>query len=205
MTAESFEGSILSSVAPELDDVVSEAITELLGAPPIRVGCDIRTGLTFDVKNPAGLGADRIVDAAYAASAYPLPAMTVDLGTATTVNVIDEGGVFMGGIICPGVETSLLALTTRTSKLPMIIPQKPEHLIGRDTEECMLSGTIMGAAAMIDGFAERIEERVGHPVTLAITGGLSYLVAPLCRYPHIREPELLSKGLYLLYELNCGR
>ena len=155
----------------------------------------------------------RLVDAAYAAANFPLPVVTVDLGTATTFNVVDENRVFRGGVICPGLSTGLRALGDRCAQLPQVHLGSPRSAIGTNTEKCMLSGSVMGTAVLIDGMVQRIEEELGRPATLVVTGGLAKYVTPLCRHALTYDPELLMKGLALLYQLNasaaaapqCGR
>lgn len=201
---EAVEGIALSSVVPRLDEPVSLAAEALLGRRPVRIdAASAAGGLSFAVPQPERLGLDRVAGAAWAARRYPLPAVTADLGTATTFNVIGEGGVFLGGVIACGVETGVRALAERTAQLPLPEMAVPESLIGRDTEACMRSGAVYGAAAMTDGIAGRVEAELGKPVTLILTGGWSGLAEPLCVHPHIWEPDLLPKGLALLYRLRC--
>ena len=146
---------------------------------------------------------DRLVDAAYAAANFPLPIVTVDLGTATTFNVVDKDRVFRGGVICPGLSTGLRALGERCAQLPQVHLGSPKKAIGTNTESCMLSGSVLGTAVLIDGMVQRIEEELGSPATLVVTGGLAKYVTPLCRHPLTYDPELLMKGLALLYQLNA--
>ena len=143
------------------------------------------------------------MDAAYAAANFPLPVVTVDLGTATTFNVVDENKVFRGGVICPGLSTGLRALGERCAQLPQVHLSSPKSAIGVDTEKCMLSGSVLGTAVLLDGITQRIEEELGCPATLVVTGGLAKYVIPLCRHPLTYDPELLLKGLALLYQLNA--
>ena len=110
--------------------------------------------------------------------------------------------VFRGGVICPGLSTGLRALGDRCAQLPQIHLGRPRHAIGTTTQECMLSGSVMGTAVLLDGMTARIEEELGAPATLVLTGGLAKYVAPLCRHPLTYDPELMLKGLALLYELN---
>ena len=173
-----------------------------LGKKPVIVSPDIRTGLTMGVDEPRAVGKDRLVDAAYAAANFPLPVVTVDLGTATTFNVVDKDRVFRGGVICPGLSTGLRALGERCAQLPQVHLGSPKKAIGTNTESCMLSGSVLGTAVLIDGMVQRIEEELGCPATLVVTGGLAKYVTPLCRHPLTYDPELLMKGLALLYQLN---
>ena len=201
--APQFEGAVLTSVVPQLTDKLAECARHFTHRKPVIVSPSINTGLTMAVDEPSAVGKDRIVDAAAAAAYYPLPLVTVDLGTATTFNVVDEEKRFLGGVIAPGLSTGLRALNERCAQLPRVKLAKPETAIGKNTEDCMLAGSVMGTAALIDGMAARIEEELGRPVTLVITGGLSRYVAPLCKHPLHCDPQLLLRGLALLYSLNA--
>ena len=199
----SFEGAVLTSVVPQITGALAECARHYTGKKPVIVSPDIRTGLTMGVDEPGSVGKDRLVDAAYAAANFPLPVVTVDLGTATTFNVVDEDRVFRGGVICPGLSTGLRALGERCAQLPQVHLGSPKSASGTNTEKCMLSGSVMGTAVLIDGMVQRIEEELGRPATLVVTGGLAKYVTPLCRHPLTYDPELLMKGLALLYQLNA--
>ena len=196
-------GAVLTSVVPQITGALAECARHYTGKKPVIVSPDIRTGLTMGVPDPHAVGKDRLVDAAYAAANFPLPVVTVDLGTATTFNVIDENKVFRGGVICPGLSTGLRALGERCAQLPQVHLSSPKSAIGIDTEKCMLSGSVLGTAVLLDGITQRIEEELGRPATLVVTGGLAKYVIPLCRHPLTYDPELLLKGLALLYQLNA--
>lgn len=197
-----FEGAAVSSVVPRIAGALRESVRRILGKEPLLICAQSRTGLTISVPEPEGIGQDRLVDAAWAAARFPLPAVTADLGTAATLNVIREGGVFCGGVIAVGLETGLRALARRAAQLPQIALCTPEHVIGRNTAESMLSGAVAGTAAMLDGMVRYIEEELGKPVTLVITGGTAKYVEPMVRHPHTYDPHLLLKGLALLYDKN---
>lgn len=200
---ERFTGAALSSVVPELTEPLCSCARVLTGTEPVRLTVKSRTGLTLDLPEPDKLGCDRLVDAAWAAARFPLPVVTVDLGTATTFNVVGEGSVFLGGVIAPGMMTGLNALSDRAAQLPEIELCAPHRVIGRTTDECMRAGAVVGAAAMIDGITARIEAELGSPATLVMTGGLARYVEPLCTHAHVYDPDLLLKGLALLYEWNA--
>lgn len=199
---EKLDGGVISSVVPCLDAPMRDCVRALTGREPVRITAKSKTGLTLDVAEPERVGLDRLVDAAWVAAHCPLPAVTVDMGTATTFNVIDEGSVFRGGVIAPGLDTGLRALSARAAQLPEIGLCTPEHIIGKNTEECMRSGCVAGAAVLIDGLTARIEKELRKPVTLVITGELARYVVPLCTHAHTYDPHLLAKGLMLLYEWN---
>lgn len=205
LRAGDFEGAVISSVVPHVVKALWESARQLLGKEPMLITVESDTGLTIDLPEPERVGRDRLVDAAWVAAQFPLPAVTADLGTATTFNVIREGGVFCGGVIAAGLDTGLRALTERAAQLPEISLCVPQHIIGRNTTESMLSGAVAGTAAMLDGIVQGIEEELGEPVTFVITGGTAKYVEPLVRHPHTYDPEILLKGLALLYEKNQGR
>ena len=200
-TAE-FSGIVISSVVPRVLDVVREALNSIFGLEPLVVTCESRLGLTLDVPEPQKLGRDRLADSAWAAANYPLPVVTADLGTATTFNVIKAGGVFCGGVIAAGMETGLKALGIHTAQLPKLELQAPERVIGKNTEACMLSGAVIGTAALLDGIVTAIEQELGEPVSFVITGGGAAYVDKLVRHPHSYDPNMILKGLAYLYQLN---
>lgn len=198
----SCRGAILSSVVPPVTEAVRAAAAALLGVEPMLVTERTETGLVLPLPEANQVGRDRLVDAAWAAAHYPLPAVTADLGTATTMNVILPGGVFAGGIICAGLQTCLNALSQRAAQLPLLEIARPETLIGRNTRECMLSGAVRGAAAMVDGLVADIEAELGTSVTLLLTGGGGKYVTEYLKHPHVFDPDMTKKGLALLYERN---
>lgn len=197
-----FEGAVLTSVVPQITPALAECARHYTGRKPVIVSPEIRTGLTMGVTEPNAVGKDRLVDAAYAAAHFPLPVITVDLGTATTFSVVDKQKVFRGGVICPGLSTGLRALGERCAQLPQVRLGVPGQAIGPDTQSAMLSGAVLGAAVLLDGVTQRIEEELGSSATLVVTGGLARYVTPLCRHPLVYDPELLMKGLAMLYQMN---
>ena len=124
------------------------------------------------------------------------------MGTATTITAVDADGCFVGGCICPGVKISMEALTGRTAQLPGISLDKPQRAIGKNTRDCMRSGIMLGAAAMLDGLLDRMEQELGAPTKVVATGGISKFVLPLCRREMIYDGSLMLKGLRLLYRKN---
>jgi type III pantothenate kinase len=196
------EGCIISSVVPQITNVLKNACEKILHKQPLIVGPGIKTGLNIALDNPGEMGADRVADAVAALEEYQLPLVIVDMGTATTISVIDRDRRFVGGVIYPGVRVSLDALTSNASKLNGISIEEPRNLIGRNTVECMQSGVIYGNAAMVDGVVERIEEELGTGVTVIATGGWSGKIIPHCRHEIIRDENLLLKGLLVIYKKN---
>ena len=128
--------------------------------------------------------------------------IVVDMGTATTMVVLDKNGALVGGCICPGVRISLDALTERTSLLPGIQLDQPKKAIGRNTIECMRSGIMMGNACMIDGMVDRMEAELGCKTTVIATGGIAKFIVPMCKTPIVYDKDLLVKGLATLYREN---
>ena len=196
------EGAILSSVVPPLKRAISEAIRIVTGQSCMVVGSGIKTGLNIQIDNPAQLGGDRVVDAVAALAEYKPPIMIFDLGTATTVSVIDRSGSYIGGKIIPGIMVALDALSSRTAQLPRIGLELPRRMIGANTEDCMKSGILYGNAAMIDGIIARASRELGDIPTVIAAGGLAKIIVPLCEQPIILDDDLTLKGLRILYEKN---
>jgi len=199
------DGCIVASVVPPVSNSFYTAIRKVLGIQPMIVGPGIKTGLNILVDNPAQVGSDLIVAAVAALRVAKPPMAIVDMGTATTITVIDENGAFLGGSICTGVKISMEALTSRTAQLPAISLEQPKRVIGRNTVECMQSGLMVGTAAMLDGLVDRMEEEMGQKLTVIATGGIARFVIPMCRREVIYERDLLLKGLAILYKNNVKR
>ncbi len=193
---------IISSVVPPVFNSVKTGVIKVIGKQPMVVGPGLKTGLNIHMDVPSQVGSDRIVIAVAALAEYSAPLILMDLGTATTIEVVEPDNVYMGGIIFPGVRVSLDALTSRTAQLPGISLDQPKNVIGKNTVDCMRSGMMYGTAAMLDGLIDRIEEELGHPSTLIATGGLAQFITPLCKHQIILEKNLLLKGLNLIYKKN---
>ena len=193
---------IISSVVPPVFNSVSTGIMKLTGREPMVVGPGIKTGLNIQMDDPASVGSDRIVIAVAALLEYAPPLLLVDLGTATTIEVVDQGNAYVGGAIIPGVRVSAEALTSRTAQLPGIQLDRPKRIIGKNTVECMRSGIMYGAAAMLDGMIDRMEEELGKKATVVATGGMAQFIAPLCKREMKVEKDLLLKGLNAIYKKN---
>lgn len=196
------EGAIISSVVPTVTHTVRDAVKRLGCENVLIVGPGIRTGLKILLDNPAQLGSDRVADAVAAIHDYPCPLVIIDMGTATTISVIDRSKNFRGGVISPGLRASLDSLTSRTSQLPHISLDPPKHVIGTNTIDCMRSGIIYSTAASIEGIVSRIEEELGEPCTVVSTGGLARTIIPYCKREIILDDQLLLRGLMYIYEKN---
>ncbi len=199
---ESITGAIISSVVPAVTSTVHTAVEKYVGITPLIIGPGIKTGLSIVIDNPGQLGSDLVVDAVAGISEYKTPLIIIDMGTATTVSVIDQKNQYLGGMIIPGLAVSHDALISRTSQLSKIAFEKPKKLIGSNTVDCIKSGLLYGNAGMIDGFIERINDELGEKCTVVATGGLSPVIVPLCKHEIIIDEDLLLKGLMKIYERN---
>ena len=199
---ENIEGGILSSVVPELKNVLFDTMLQLTGKRFLVVGAGLKTGLNIRTDYPAQLGADLVVDAVAALARYPAPIAIFDMGTATTMSVIDAGGNYIGGMIMPGLRLSVDALSAHTAQLPYIHLDTPPHLIGTNTVDCMQAGAIFSNAAMLDGLIDRVEDELGQKLTVVATGGLMSTILPHCRRDIHYHENLILEGLYLLYQKN---
>ncbi len=201
-SANSFSGSIISSVVPELTATVSQTVGLVTGTAPIVVGPGIKTGVNILIDNPAQLGSDLLVGAVAAIDKYPLPCFIVDLGTASKISVVGKDGSYRGGMIAPGVAVSLNALSSNASQLPYISLTAPKKAIGTNTVDCMQSGIIFGSAAMVDGMIQRFRDEVPDVASVVATGGFSNCIIEHCRENIIHDDTLLLHGLKVIYEKN---
>ena len=198
----SVEGAILSSVVPPLNPVLTAAVRKITGKHLKLVGAGMKTGMNIRMDDPKKVGADLIVDSVAAKAEYPLPIIVIDMGTATTITVVDKHGDYIGGVIHPGLRVSLDTLSSRTAQLPHIDLESPGPAIAKNTIDSMRSGIVYGSAAMMDGIIDRFEEELGETCSLVATGGLAPFVVPHCRHKITVDDSLLLKGLLILYRKN---
>ena len=196
------EGVIIASVVPQVLNSVRTAIRKLLGKEPLVVGPGLKTGLDIRIENPAQMGAGLVAADVAALAEHQPPLIVIDMGTATTLTVLDPDGAHLGGCVCPGVKIGLDALTARTSLLPGIQLDSPKQAIGRSTADAMRSGVMFGTAAMLDGMIDRFREELGCEFTIVGTGGIARHILPLCRHRIIFDRHLIIKGLAELYREN---
>ena len=194
--------SIMSSVVPSVTNTVKEAIRKLFGVEVMMAGPGVKTGLNILIDNPRQLGSDQAVDAVAAINEYPAPLIIIDMGTATTVSVVDKNKNYLGGLIFTGMGVATDALINRTAQLPKIDFELPPNIIGRNTIDCMKGGALYSNACALDGIIDRIEDELGEKCTAVATGGLSEVVVPLCRKNIILDKDLLIKGLAIIYNKN---
>ena len=199
---ENIEDAIISSVVPSVGAAVGRAISLLCHIVPLTLAPGVKTGLHIKIDNPAQLGADLAAGAVGALAEYTMPCIVIDMGTASTISVLDKNGAFLGGAIAAGVNLTLKALTENTSQLPAISIESPQSVIGTNTADCMRSGLVLGTAAMLDGMIDRIEEELGETATVVATGGLSREIISHCSHSIIYNENLLLDGLRIIYEKN---
>ncbi len=203
ISPDEISGGIISSVVPPLSGKLKQAVLLVKKVRIMVVGPGIKTGLNIKIDNPAQLGADLLATAIGTIEKYPVPAIIVDLGTATKMTVIDRDGSFRGGAIMPGVMIALDALSNQTAQLPHISLENGRiEPIGTNTVDCMKSGTILGTAAMIDGMIARYQQILGGDATVVACGGLTNAIIPYCTAEIIQDEALLLDGLRILYRKN---
>ncbi len=202
ISAADLHGIAISSVVPDQSEPVNISTRMLCGKEPFIVRPGIRIDMKIHYDKPQNLGADRLVNAYAAKKRYGFPVIVIDMGTATTISVIDGEGHFQGGMICPGVKAMYDTLHHSTSLLPRLPFSQPEHLIGHSTVSCIQSGVFWGYCALIEGLVTRIQHMIsGNPVLVA-TGGIGYQIVPFLKTIHHFEPELILIGLEQLFYLN---
>ena len=199
---EKITGAVISSVVPPLTGVFKAAVKQLTGSTAIVVGAGIKTGMNILIDDPAQLGSDMAATAVGALAVYKPPVIIVDMGTATKITVLNKSGSFIGGAIVPGVLLSMDALSAKTSQLPKVPIEAPPKCICANTIDCMKSGAIFGAASMIDGMTERFEAELGERADIVATGGLSGAVYRHCKREVTHDPNLILRGLGIIYEKN---
>ena len=196
------EGAIISSVVPQITGALREAIEQISGVRALIVGPGMKTGLNIRLDDPSTLAGDLVAGSVAAMSFYGTPAIVIDMGTATTMVVVDKNKSYLGGAIIPGVNLAYGALAMGTSLLPDIAIRPPKKVIASNTVDSMRSGAVFGTAAMLDGMIDKMEAELGEKCTIVATGGLARSIVECCRHEIIYDDDLLLKGLWVLYEKN---
>lgn len=197
------DGCIISSVVEELNEKFKTAVKNVFKFEPLFLSVDINTGIKIALQNPREAGADRIANAAGAYVLYEKPVIVIDFGTATSFDIVNKEGEFIGGVIAPGLNLQLKTLNKFTSKLPRIDAAISKRAIGDNTVDAILSGVIRGSASMIDGLVEQCEKELGGHAVLVATGGYSSLIGEYMKRPFdYINPTLTLEGLRYLYRLN---
>src|SRR3954454_13551662 len=199
---DSLEGAIVSTVVPQLGPEYEALCERRMGKSCLLVGPKVKTGMPILVDNPHELGADRLVNAVSAHAKVKGACVAVDFGTSTNFDVVSGAGEYLGGVIGPGVEISMQALTSRTAKLPRIDLPAPEGAIGKHTTAAIQSGFAYGFAGLVDGIDRRLSEALGENPTFIATGGLATTIAPHCETIDEVDPLLTLTGLRLIYDRN---
>ncbi len=195
-----------ASVVPALTQTFFQACAQYLRCEPRIATAESNLGIQLDVDNPSEVGADRALNALAVLRLYPLPAVVVDFGTATNLDVVGEGGVFRGGAFMPGIQISMDALFQKASMLkPLEKIEKPKRAIGRNTSECIQSGLYYGYLGQMERMIERIAEELDAKPTVVATGGLSSLLAPHSELVDAIDPYLTLKGLLFADERLRGQ
>ncbi len=198
-------GAILSSVVPALTAVFEEMVQTYFSVTPLIVTHQLPTGITIRYHRPEEVGSDRIVNAAAAFHLFReggKPIIIVDFGTATTFDVVSEQGDYLGGAIAPGLVVSSEALFSHTAKLPLVELIIPKSAIGRDTPSSIQSGLIFGHVGLVNEMVDRVSREMNNAPLVVATGGLSRLIAPLCKVISVVKPALTLEGLMLIYRMS---
>ena len=196
------EGSIISSVVPQLTPVLEEALFKLLRVKPLIVGPGLKTGINIRIDDPGQLGSSLLVSSVAAMAEHEPPFIVIEMGTATTFCTVNRQRQYIGGVICAGVRTALDSLVSKTSLLHQVTLEEPGNIIGRNTIDGVKSGMIYGTAACIDGVIERIESELKEKCALIATGRFASVVIPHCKRKIVIDQELIIKGLRVIYEKN---
>ena len=201
---EDIKGAVFGSVVPSLDETFREGVREYIGVDCLRVSTRMDTGLKIKMKNPTGLGADRLLNAVSGIEKYGVPLIIVDLGTAITIDVISQEGAYVGGVIAPGMELGMESLFARTAKLPQIELAAPASVIGGNTIEAIQSGIVYGTVGMVEKVIEGISKELGTKCRVVATGGHAPIIAKHSDCIDSVDQWLTLDGLRIYYERNCA-
>ena len=201
-TKNQISGSIICSVVPQVTNNMVQAIEKYLESSPIVVGPGVKTGLKVNIDNPKELGPDRIANSVAGYKIVESDVIIVDLGTATTFDVVNSKKEYLGGSIAPGIKISLDALTSKTASLKSVELELPKKVVGKNTYEAIQSGLIYGHASMIDSMIEKLIQELGTKPKIILTGGLSKTIQPALNLNASYEQDLTLIGLEEIFNLN---
>jgi type III pantothenate kinase len=199
---ESIDGAVMASVVPPLTAVFQELTERYLDQHALVVGYDVKTGVNIRIDNPAEAGADRVANTAAVQKLYGGPAIVLDLGTATTFDVVSDEGEYLGGAIAPGLGISAEALVRSTARLPKVALSIPEQAIGRSTVSAMQSGLVFGYVGLVKELVGRLKGELGGNPKVIATGGMAELISEWTGVIDIVNPRLTLEGIRIIYELN---
>lgn len=198
------EGVIVSNVVPPLNPTLERLARQFFGTRALFVEPGVRTGMPIRYDNPAEVGADRIVNSVAAREQFGAPVIVVDFGTATTFDLVNPAGEYIGGIIAPGVMIAAEALFAHAARLYRVDVKKPAQLVGRNTSAAMQAGIYFGYVGLVDGILERLLAEQPKPKAVVATGGQAEMIAEGSRFITVVEPTLTLTGLRIIYERNRG-
>jgi type III pantothenate kinase len=195
-------GTVMCSTVPSLVVTFTQMLQSYFGSKPIVVGPGIKTGVRVHSDNPREVGPDRIANTAAAHHLYKGPVIVVDVGTATTFDIVTAEGDYIGGVIAPGIALAAEALFSRTAALPRIELVAPKKAIGQNTVSAMQAGIVFGYVGLIEGIIERIQRELEKKATVVATGGYAYIITPETTIFDTVNPDITLIGLRLIYEMN---
>lgn len=200
------DGCVIASVVEELNIKFKRAVDNVFSIKSVFVAYDINLGIKVAIDNPREVGADRLANAVAASTLYNGAVIVIDFGTATSFDIINSKGEFLGGVIAPGINTQMKCLKNATSKLPKIDVSISQNAIGHSTTDAILSGVIRGTACMVDGLVAQCEKELGEKATIVATGGYCGLIANYLKRPFDDvNPTLTLEGLRHIYKLNTSK
>lgn len=204
LSSKKITGVCISSVVPELTRIFRRMVLKYLSVKPMHINPDLNLGLDILYQDPYAVGADRICNAVAGKKKYGVPLIILDFGTATTFDCINENGDYLGGVICPGIESAASVLHRNAAKLPKIELIFPQRIIGTNTDESMQSGIMYGSLEMIEGLTKRIKQELGGDAKVVATGGLAYTIAKRTKVIDDVDENLNIDGIFQIYKRNLS-
>ena len=195
-------GVAISSVVPEITLLYQRMVKKYLDLDPLLITTELDLGMEILYQDPGAVGADRLCNAVAGKAKYGAPLIILDFGTATTFDCLDKNGDYLGGVICPGIESAAAILHFKAAKLPKIDLVFPAKVIGQTTEESMQSGILFGIVELIDGLVIKIKSELGSGAKVIATGGMAPLISDRTKSIDWVEEELIIEGIYLIYNRN---